>query len=403
MKLITILLGISALFVAFNAAFFSVTGLSKLFAGASISVIIMAASLEFSKLVAAAFLHNYWKRLNFFLKTYLTIGVVVLVIITSAGIYGFLTSAYQVTADQLSVMDRQTELLELRKERFSDQLNTYTSEQIEVVQSITELNRGLSSGNVVQYIDQPTGQLITTTSASARRSLETQLQLAQSRREYLTTEIRNITDSITQLDIEVINIQSNSELASELGPLRYISEITNQPINRVVNWFALLIIFVFDPLAIALVIAFNVALNSHKLPTPKNYTVYHNPLDTSNKRTTDFTSTKSEQSNELENKNQYINNVSELGKDLHSNIPNQSFEKRSIDLDGDGIVDGYDTNGDGMIDDYTPRSSKRAQYAKTQKPYYAKDGYDWNNYEDWVYDQNAVNYWHSYVKNKPNE
>jgi len=94
------LLGLAALLVAFNAAFFSVTGLSKLFAGASTAVILMAGALEFSKLVAASFLHTYWDKLSGWLKFYLTGAVVTLILITSAGIYGFLTAAYQTTADE---------------------------------------------------------------------------------------------------------------------------------------------------------------------------------------------------------------------------------------------------------------------------------------------------------------
>ena len=94
-KNFTTLIGVSALLVAGSAAFFSVFGLSKLFAGAQLSVIIMAGSLEFSKLVAASFLYQYWYSASKLLKTYLSIGVVVLVLITSAGIFGYLSNAYQ--------------------------------------------------------------------------------------------------------------------------------------------------------------------------------------------------------------------------------------------------------------------------------------------------------------------
>ena len=123
MKLRTALLGLSALFIASAAAFFSVTGLSKLFAGASTAVILMASSLEFGKLISAGFLYNYWDKINKLLRTYLLKGVGVLILITSAGIYGFLTSAYQVTADQLGVLDKQVELVDLKKGRFQEQLD----------------------------------------------------------------------------------------------------------------------------------------------------------------------------------------------------------------------------------------------------------------------------------------
>ena len=94
-RFFTPLLGFSALFVAFNAAFFSVFGLSKLFAGATSSVIMMASSLELAKLVTAAYLYRYWDNINTIMKTYLLLGVITLILITSGGIFGFLSNAYQ--------------------------------------------------------------------------------------------------------------------------------------------------------------------------------------------------------------------------------------------------------------------------------------------------------------------
>ena len=95
MKLFTFLVGISALFIAGSAAFFSVFGLSKLFAGEATAVIIMAGSLELGKLVAASFLYRYWNKIAGWLRIYMTVGVITLVMITSAGIFGFLSNAYQ--------------------------------------------------------------------------------------------------------------------------------------------------------------------------------------------------------------------------------------------------------------------------------------------------------------------
>jgi hypothetical protein len=116
-KFRTLLLGLSALFVAFNAAFFSVTGLAKLFAGASLSVMIMASSLEFAKLITAGYLYNYWDKINKGFRVYLSIGVVILVLITSLGIYGFLTAAFQDTLNQYNVSSKQKAFLQ-QKESF---------------------------------------------------------------------------------------------------------------------------------------------------------------------------------------------------------------------------------------------------------------------------------------------
>jgi len=262
-KFRTFLLGLAALLIASAAAFFSVTGLSKLFAGASTAVILMASSLEFGKLISAGFLYNYWDKINKALRTYLLVGVFVLILITSAGIYGFLTSAYQITADQLGVVDKQVELVELKKGRFQEQLDGYTSEKKQLAESISELSKGLSN-NVIQYKDKETGEIITTTSSSTRRALERQLNDAKSERERVSKKIEVLSDSITSLDIKVLSIQQSSEVAGEVGPLKFIAEATGKPMNTIVNWFALFIVFVFDPLAVTLVIAFNTALKVDK-------------------------------------------------------------------------------------------------------------------------------------------
>ena len=101
-RIFPLIIAFSALSVSASAAFYSVSGLSKLFAGASLAVIIMASSLEISKLVTASLLYQYWDKLNKILRTYLTIATIVLVLITSMGIYGFLSAAYQEIANKES-------------------------------------------------------------------------------------------------------------------------------------------------------------------------------------------------------------------------------------------------------------------------------------------------------------
>ena len=260
-NLFIFLMSISTFALAGSAAYYSVFGLSSLFAGARLAVIVMAGTLEFSKLIIASYLHNNWKTAGW-MKWYLTLAVLTLMAITSAGIYGFLTSAYQTTADQLSVMDKQVNVIELKKERFQDQLDYLTIEKKELSESITDLRNGLSN-NVVQYKDKETGQILTTTSSSQRRSLERQLETALSSRDDVSRKIEVFTDSITSLDLQILDLESNNEVAAEVGPLRYMSEITGKPMAVIVNWFTLLIVFVFDPLAISMVIALNKLTNKH--------------------------------------------------------------------------------------------------------------------------------------------
>jgi hypothetical protein len=248
----------SAFALAGSAAYYSVFGLSKLFSAQALAVVIMAGTLEVSKLITASYLHRYWKRIGLLLKTYLVTAVFVLMFITSIGIYGFLVSAYQTTADQLTVLDKQVDVIELKRERFQTQLDEYSVEKKQLSESISELSKGLSN-NVIQYRDKETGEIITTTSSSTRKVLERQLDDSKQQRNTVNLKIESLTDSITSLDLQVLDIESNNDVAAELGPLRYVAELTNQPMNQVVNWFILIFIFVFDPLAVTLLIAAQIA------------------------------------------------------------------------------------------------------------------------------------------------
>jgi hypothetical protein len=244
-KLFPYIVALSALSVSASAAFYSVYGLSNLFAGASTAVIIMASSLELAKLVAASALYQYWDRVNLFLKTYLSIAIFILIGITSAGIYGFLSGAYQETSVKGAIVTSEISILESKQNRFirdAEFLN----------ENIQEWSTALANPTTIQYVDRETGQLVTTTSSRQRKLLEAQLE--ESRIAYTEAS-----DSISAIDIQILGLQVGDETTRELGPLKYISALINKPMDSIINWFMLLIIFVFDPLAIALVIVANIA------------------------------------------------------------------------------------------------------------------------------------------------
>lgn len=254
---------LSALSVSVSAAFYSVSGLSKLFAGATFEVIVMASSLEISKLVIASLLYQYWGKINKLLRFYLTLATIILVLITSAGIYGFLSAAYQETATKSGIVDKRVEVLELRKNRFIDSRDYLMTEKGVLDKSISSLRDGLSN-NVIQYKDKETGQIITTTSSSTRKALQNELNTAVAQRDKISIRLETATDSINGIDIKILDTESSAEIASELGPLKYLSELTGKPMNIIINVLLLIIIFVFDPLAISLVIASNFMFNQLK-------------------------------------------------------------------------------------------------------------------------------------------
>ena len=252
------IIALSALSVSASAAFYSVSGLSKLFAGAAFAVIIMAASLEVAKLVIASLLYQYRKTLPRLLKYYLSTACFVLILITSMGIYGFLSAAYQETAALAGNIDSQIALIETKRDNTKEQLEVYSDEKASINEAVSDLRSGLSN-NVIQYKDRETGEIITTTSSSTRRALEKQLDQAIERQTEINTRVDNLNQQLFDYETEIVEVTSNANIAGELGPLKYLSGLTGKPMNQIINWLLLVIIFVFDPLAIALVIAANFA------------------------------------------------------------------------------------------------------------------------------------------------
>tara|TARA_R110002020_G_scaffold236058_1_gene448342 strand:- start:282 stop:1130 length:849 start_codon:yes stop_codon:yes gene_type:complete len=216
--------GLAAILVAGSAAYFSVFGLSKLFAGAAASIVVMAGSLEFGKLVSASFLYRYWDKTNQWLKIYLLVGVITLIGITSAGIFGYLSNAYQGATVNF---EKQTTSLFYKEDRLEQLEDDKTYLKKELEQSIASLPDN--------YI-------------TAKRQL---------REDYnpkvleINDEILNIKQEIGDLKIALI------ETGVDVGPAIYLARVFNTDIDTVVKFFILILIFVFDPLAVSLVIAYN--------------------------------------------------------------------------------------------------------------------------------------------------
>lgn len=277
--LLPLAIALSALSVSASAAFYSVYGLSKLFAGASTQVIIMAGSLEVAKLVVASLLYQYWGKINKILRAYLVIACIVLMFITSAGIYGFLSGAYQSTATKSEIVGKEMVVIEMKRKRFEEKRVELREEKKQLNTSVKDLRMALSNPTQVQYIDRESGQLITTTSSSARRSLQKELENSTTDRDKISIKLEAVTDSISKLDIAVLNKETSNEAERELGPLKYISELTGKPMSQVINWLLLLIIFVFDPLALSLVVAANFAFDQINPKEKKLYKPKENWID----------------------------------------------------------------------------------------------------------------------------
>jgi len=254
------LIALSALSVSASAAFYSVYGLSKLFAGASLEVIIMAGSLEFAKLVTASLLYQYWDTINKGLRTYLTVATIVLVLITSMGIYGFLSAAYQDTYRQLIVKENQTSFLEQKKQFYEKDVIRYDQELERISNNIATLSNARSQQ--IQVRDTSVvGGVRTTISTAELRLAQSRINVEEQNRKDIQAKREIVADSLQKYQLAILDLENNLDVAGELGPLEYLSGLTGVPMDKIINILLLVIIFVFDPLAISLVVAANFAFD----------------------------------------------------------------------------------------------------------------------------------------------
>ena len=327
MKPFTILVGLAALAVAGCAAFFSVTGLALLFSGASLAVGVMGTSLEIAKLVAASYLHRFWKDTNKLLRTYLLLGVLILVIITSAGIFGFLSNAYQSTSLKSDVVSRE--------------IGVFQSKITQNEQQITQLNSQM--GN----LQQNSGTLLGSGKVNNRliRSIDNRDKQINK----LSNKISVLNDSIAVWNIKINEIKNNNlDLEREIGGFKFIAEAFDLPINSVVKFFIFLLIFVFDPMAVTLLIAFNTALEQDKKKKPKK--IVEEPT---NDQATDLATDQADKSYEIYGDTEEVDEV---------------------------------TEGEETISEETVSITSKA-------PYYTLPDFDWDNKSLWINDRHAIKYW----------
>lgn len=230
------LVALAAFLIAGSAAYFSVTGLGVLFSGAAVAVMVMAGSLEFAKLVTATYLKQKWDTIQGFNKWYLATAVTILMLITSAGIFGYLSNAFQQQNLQLQQVDRQILIHSTKIEQNESQIKQLSTQ---ITESNNNQGKILDNGKV---------------NSRLLRSVDNrdkQISKLNDRIAKLQEENAAENDSINKIKTDNISIEK------EVGGFRFVAEAFGVELNTVVKFFIILIVIVFDPLAIALVIAFN--------------------------------------------------------------------------------------------------------------------------------------------------
>jgi hypothetical protein len=416
MKFRTVLLGLSALFVAFNAAFFSVSGLSKLFAGAAFSVIIMASSLELAKLITAGYLYNYWEKINKSFRIYLSIAVLILILITSLGIYGFLTSAFQDTFNQYSIKEKQLAFLEQKEQFWADDVSRYDTELVRISNNISTLSNAKASSIQVRDTSSTTGFRNTISTTELRLS-QKRIEVEEENRKGVQVKREVAADSLQSIQLKILDLESMEGVSSELGPLEYLSGLLDRPMDQIINWFILIIIFVFDPLAVALVIAFNNAVMVDRGIVDKQKVIRKRELYDELDDIQDSEDDDSDEGESLEvqakhtdweddeeiqdfleradeqgpwsEEDDKIHTVGGLTNDKESGF--MDFQKKQDefderDLDKDGIVTDEEKK-----QHYETAGWKNS--TKDGRPYFTHPWFDWKKTERWINDREAINYW----------
>ena len=260
---------ISALLISIVAEFFSIFGISKLFSGAELAAIVLAISLGLAKIVAVSSIQMYWDRLGKSkfgqsIRIYLSIATVILMIITSIGVYGFLASAYQFTANADKLVQTKIELMKVKKDRFDNQKIELSGESKSLAVSLENLRKSLSTDNQYQYIDKRSGQVLTQIQSTSKKGVQDQIDKISAQKELIDIKIDRISDSINQYDYRILETESNSNSTSELGPLKYLAGLTGYSMDRIINWLMLLLVIVIDPLAISLVMVAQFAFKNDR-------------------------------------------------------------------------------------------------------------------------------------------
>ncbi len=346
MNWLKILVGLSALIIAGCAAYFSVTGLGVLFAGASLSVMIMASALELAKLVAATYLKQKWDEISGFNKWYITISVGVLMLITSAGIFGYLSNAFQQQNIQLMQIEREISVFDTKIKQNESEIARYTT-QLTNQQNI----RNSQEQNISKVVER---------NGSTSR-LSQMVRNADKEITQISAKINTLTEENNKNYEEINKIKNaNIDIEKEVGGFRFVAEAFNVELAQVVKFFIFLIVLVFDPLAVALIIAFNGLISDKK------------------RKQKEFITEMVENDEKLGLYEVYGDGLDEL---MEENYKNYDNSEKIPTLEEENVVN-VENNPQ---PEQSPPNLKWEEFMHPDFP--------WNNKKLWINNPKAVNFW----------
>ncbi len=258
-RLLPYLLGLSALCLSGVSAYFSIFGLSKLFAGAGVSILVMAGVMEVSKIVLTVYLHRFWEVLFLPFRVYLVISVVALVVITTMGGYGFLSAGFQTSITKLENFQTGERFLQDRIDFFNEEIELFNRDLDRVSETISTLS-GVQSTNIQVRDTTVAGGVRNTISTVDVRMAQERLEIERQNRQEILNNRQTSIDSLQVYRQRLLEAQSGNDISSEIGPLQYLAELTGRPITEVVNILIVILILVLDPLAISMILASSIGL-----------------------------------------------------------------------------------------------------------------------------------------------
>jgi hypothetical protein len=267
-KILLYFILVMAITLAATVAYVSISGLLTVFSGAGLLGLLFFSAIEISKIVATSAIHTYGKKIGWVYNTLLSLGIIIAMAITSMGVYGFLSSGYEKNSAKDDNTNRKIELISNQIELKEKSKASLNQQLTQTQQSISQLRNAL--GNNTQSRVDKNGNVITTSSSGNRKAYEGQLKIALESEQRLSKDLASVDSTISVLSESKLTIESEAATSNELGPLKYLSDVSGTSMDNVMKWFILLLIVIGDPMAILMIIIFNKIINGEeKIEKPK--------------------------------------------------------------------------------------------------------------------------------------